>query len=94
MHFFKGVVVHELLHILGVAHEQQRPDRDQFLTINWPNMKVFPYHTRRPVQKEYCLGFKKPCWVNYMYSSLGDDSQCICQCNLAGHQMVEIYLAL
>jgi len=36
----KGVVVHELLHILGVAHEQQRPDRDQFLTINWPNMKL------------------------------------------------------
>ena len=38
--YFKGVVVHELLHILGVSHEQQRPDRDDFVTFNWPNMKV------------------------------------------------------
>ena len=36
----KGVIVHELLHILGVSHEQVRPDRDTYLTVNWPNMKV------------------------------------------------------
>ena len=36
----KGVIVHELLHILGVSHEQVRPDRDNYMTVNWPNMKV------------------------------------------------------
>ena len=38
--FTKGVVVHELLHMLGVSHEQNRPDRDQHLRVDWKNMKV------------------------------------------------------
>ena len=39
----KGIIVHELLHILGVSHEQTRPDRDEYLSVNWPNMKVNKY---------------------------------------------------
>jgi len=33
-----GVAVHELLHGVGVAHEQKRPDRDIFLEIAWDNV--------------------------------------------------------
>ncbi len=34
----KFVIVHELFHALGYKHEQSRPDRDLFVTINYNNI--------------------------------------------------------
>ena len=36
--FSNHTIIHEILHKAGFFHEQTRPDRDNFITVNWNNL--------------------------------------------------------
>ena len=42
--FNKGSAIHEIMHSLGIFHEQSRSDRDSYLIINWNNIAAGKEH--------------------------------------------------
>ena len=49
-----GLVVHELLHVLGLVHTQKRPDRDQYITILEDNIEDTPLARHQYAPCDHC----------------------------------------
>ncbi|UJR08287.1 hypothetical protein I4U23_012559 [Adineta vaga] len=41
-----GIVQHELTHVLGLYHEQSRPDRDSYVSLQWANIIPVMHYER------------------------------------------------
>ncbi|KAB7494434.1 Zinc metalloproteinase nas-13 [Armadillidium nasatum] len=61
-----GSVLHELYHALGFFHEQSRPDRDKYVTINHNNIQSGKEHNFEKYNTDFVTTFG----VNYDYSSV------------------------
>lgn len=53
----EGRAIHELMHALGIFHEQSRADRDDFVTVHWDN-----------IEKGYANNFEKQLLNETTYS--------------------------
>ncbi|XP_008547968.1 zinc metalloproteinase nas-4 [Microplitis demolitor] len=62
----KGTVIHELMHAVGFIHEQSRYDRDDFVDIQWQNIKPGNHINFQKASK----GTTNPFGVGYDYGSV------------------------
>merc|ERR1711915_832062 len=57
---WKGVFIHEIFHVFGIAHTQRRSDRESYVEVLWDNIikdKHFPKGNCQGTNNESC-GFK------------------------------------
>ena len=46
----KDVIMHQIMHTAGFSHEHTRPDRDNYVEINWKNIQEGIYSNNKSVK--------------------------------------------
>ena len=64
--YYKGVIMHEMTHAVGFFHEQNRWDRDNYVTIHWNNIEPGKEHDFNVQDKNYLTTLGAP----YDYGSI------------------------
>ncbi|CAL4121763.1 unnamed protein product, partial [Meganyctiphanes norvegica] len=54
-----GIVIHELMHAAGFEHEQSRNDRNNYVSINWDNIKGGKSHNFNEVQSSFACALER-----------------------------------
>ncbi|XP_028045516.1 high choriolytic enzyme 1 [Monomorium pharaonis] len=72
-----GHAMHEMLHTLGVYHEHMRPDRDEYITIIWENIRKgneFNFHRlNNSVVTDYGLPYDYDSVMHYSMTAFSTD---------------------
>lgn len=61
-----GVIVHELMHAIGFYHQQSSSERDNFIKINWENIRRGREHNFNKYNETVVSNFN----VSYDYTSV------------------------
>ena len=72
-----GVFVHEFLHAYGLYHEQSRPDRDDFITVDYNNIEKTSLALRQfkvcPECKTFDVPYDGRSLMQYSYNAFSID---------------------
>lgn len=75
----QSVVIHELLHAAGFEHEQNRPDRDQYVQINYANIQTGAESQFRALSTQVVSTLGQPYDINsimhYRYNAFSKNGQ-------------------
>lgn len=61
-----GVVIHELMHVIGFHHQQSAADRDSFVEIKWENIAMGRKHNFNKYEEGVVTDFN----ITYDYGSV------------------------
>ncbi|CAG2118933.1 unnamed protein product [Medioppia subpectinata] len=93
--YFSGTIVHELMHTVGFYHEQNRSDRDDYITIHWQNINELyneEFKKLRPEENQILTPFDYNSIMLYGPLSFSKDGQSMTmQPKHEGFTMKEVY---
>ena len=76
-----GSIMHEFMHAMGFYHEHCRPDRDNYISINWSNISSSWKHNYRKVNATTSVQYGPYDFRSIMHYSDGSDFDCLIPSN-------------
>lgn len=61
---YEAEIAHEIMHVLGFLHEQNREDRDEYLSIHWNNIEEVYHEQFKKMPNPFTAGIGLPFDLN------------------------------